>query len=1751
MANTDKETTVVSDLTEREAVQLSKLPAGQQGGLQASDSDNAPAQPSSSISLPPPPSSASQPHPSARPALVQLGSSPGATPTSTALHPKKFSAVNINKKFSKRIPPHPRPCPLHLYPHPQNQAAPSPTARPQAPASTSHPRLVTTKLTASNPSSSTTGPGWSRPSSATPPTTNGTPAPNGGTSLLSSPIPAPASASSPSAAPQLPAAGKVIQPQPRALLVQHGAVGTGESKAPSKPVWGNIKMAAGSPPHPDARVQNDFPTAAEVAQVAETVRNAKATDTREAAETAAANKQARMEEADTFRGVHLDPNAHHWDEMEEDDDNFLDAVIDFGDGRQYKIQSTDPPSGTHASSRLDDASATDGTSAQPNVSVSKEERFADDFDRSWPRSRTSPVSSEAETLPAPTAPVAHPAPAAQATLPPQDSRVLFNERSNRLEPYSSANPPHRPGQASFPPKRNSHHDHASSPSDLRVPRDFPPASPLLGNIQLLQKSGPGEYPPRARGFSGSGSGSFGPGSNGFHTDRPGYGGRNPPMRRDGPSSGSNNMHPPSSPRLTRDEHHPYRNASPVELRDRDDHRGRTNMGPPPPPHSLRGSSRESTGRQLPPHLASTTGAPLRRVPSRDPQMPTSATSSGFPGHSPALSHASLSAPELDEMKKNLMQNAAARAKQRRQEEEAEREKEKERARRKAAEMEEKIKAAEVEKKAEELENAKNKAVNTIIQEAVKIAESPKLNASEHLPSHHPPFSGLPLRRPSSLKPAVRPPMHHRTPSHPTASEAQSSSTPTSALPPAVRAESWRSKAAPASAPPVHEALAASQLPPAASPAQSTSFDRPAALQRLESIATDGGDDLEVVDFEDMAKFMGVPDAPAVEPSIEEEPETGANKSMRTPRPVASDFFDDAPVIETLPVIPPPPGPAVVAPPAQTPAEDGGAPSTTWRPKPMQPSVVSQGRASVSEIKDGAGTAASKEEPVRPRGTSAAGTTHGSDNISPSSSREGILTTADHHPHSHTQTVIAPLMHTNNQRTPRVQSFYREPAMSALDDTMSRIKGALHGMHAGEPSKAVSPSSISESSAEPPTRAPPSGPAHFSTKSPPRERWAPPAVRLRGYDLEVKEVFDVSGMEPPHSPKPMWNMPLVKLPPLSPILEPVSKKQMLFIARHTYPMRWDILSFDPPVEGMSRRDLSLNDLLFIRPPAGYKGKPKHRVVLPRPKQFSTGPRVNIPAHGPPRINGAFGRPSGADNLTTWRKTVPPPTPKSEAVEITPVTAESVLNTTSRSPPPDLAKTDANVMSIPKSTPSSASSSPSKNDEYASSVRPRPQPKMPAGSVVACRRDSRIDAVEADPNSLVSFIVSSELEDSRGESQAPTPTPPQPSITVSPPPGHRRVSDPISSSSWPKANGRLSPKASGETALPALVQSKLESKASDDDSSEPAPITPPQHHTASWVRPSMNLAVKEPTARGPDPEHLKAVWSQTSNKAGLHAVNSLEGIADDLTALPFTLQDVKSEDGETPPPIPSAPSRMSLHEVTRAFQQVPQSAAATPHRTQISPPSTSAPVARPSPYSYQMPPAPSAMRPTYVPYPSPMISHSPSPAVVYPHHIASSPVPSRMAVGGHNPMYPQPMWMTMPGPAPNPNNMMRSPYPAQMMTYPSPSTPTMYPHALPSPMPNPAQQQNAMQANRNRNMAMMSPVMSQAAPQMYAASPVLMHAAAMQVPPTHGYMPLGRTPSRPDHGHMPAQPSPHGAPSNSHTHHPGFNQVPQQSYMRPQW
>jgi serine/arginine repetitive matrix protein 2 len=393
--------------------------------------------------------------------------------------------------------------------------------------------------------------------------------------------------------------------------------------------------------------------------------------------------------------------------MEEDDDNFLGGVIEFGDGRQYKVEpsgrpsespplseSVSLPNSNHLTrSRVDDVALLKNPSTE--VPVSKEERFADDFDRSWPRSRTSPALPTRDFPPSsgqlptsaragPTAPISP----VTAHSPQETSRVLFNERSNRLEPYSNARAgPH-------PSKRGSHHESSISPTDLKSARDFPPASPLHNNIQLLQKHGNADFPSRSRRFSGGSSGGIGSGYSGsYQRDRE-------QLPRD---------EPPNSPRISRNN----RDLSEIPGQDRDNgERGRRSvMGPPAlPPHALRRQSKES-GRQLPPHLAEispSTTAPRGRLSSRDSKFPSGSSAAPRPpSQSPALSHASavlvspslpqLSAPDLDEVRKDVMQSAAARAKQRRQQEEEERDKEKERARRKAAEIEQRMKVADVEK----------------------------------------------------------------------------------------------------------------------------------------------------------------------------------------------------------------------------------------------------------------------------------------------------------------------------------------------------------------------------------------------------------------------------------------------------------------------------------------------------------------------------------------------------------------------------------------------------------------------------------------------------------------------------------------------------------------------------------------------------------------------------------------------------------------------------------------------------------------------------------------------------------------------------------------------------------------------------------------------------------------------------------------------------------------------------------------------
>lgn len=1503
----------------------------------------------SSVSASNTPEPPSQPQSSAtpsRPSLVPLGSSQSSNSTA-APHPKKFSAVNVNKKFLEKTAQAASATPSSASSAAKLNAA---IARPTAPPIASHSRLVTAKLTA-NPISSTAG--WSRPASVAS-TANASP---------NSTSPLPTSAITPnqgSAAPQLPHSGKVIQPQPKSVAqLSHSTLK--DSGSGNKPVWGNPNPPSAAPVRYDIPSE-DFPTAAEAVKgtMASAKKPAKVEDSK-----SEAAKQARQEDADAFRGRHLDPNAHHWDEMEEDDDDFLGGVVEFGDGRQYKVESVD---------------GGDTTTTGAEVETVRD-RFLDDFDRSWPRSGNSPQPSSKD-LPVPQHDTRSPREGHNGLHPsssPVESRALFNERSNRLEPYNHA----KPG-----PPLNTKRGFLDG--DSRQSRDF---NGTQQHVQVLHKP-PGDFPSRNRRFSGASNGSAAPSMSPRDNYFP---------RRDGP---------PPSPRMSRDGAHLMAPSTSHGGRERDGAR-RGAMGPPPvPPRALKNA--QETGRQLPPHL--TQVPPLRREPRPEPLTPASSKAPSLPSHSPLLSAAPLSAvspvigsmaglplppgANLDEVRKDVMHNAAARAKQRREQEEAEREAQKERARKKAQELEEKMKAAALEKEKKEKELAEAEArdrapppvttqdatVNSFIEDAVKRAKS-------IVPTQEP--STTPITKQAD-------PNTHAKPAQPI-----------------VKTDSWRSTG-----------------PPAA-PAQqqqrrlSSGFVA-SATTALDAAVDSKQDDLEVVDFSDMSQFMHGPRS--------NEAKVGQPASARPPRPTASDFFEDK----------------------QQPADSDTNQSSTWRRKPA-PSVQQDPTASTS----GDGPNAQRVSPLKVEEPVADAQTI---SVAPSASREhsGQESTSGRHD-------LSPP--SGPPRSPRSQTFYKEATMSSLDDTMSRIKGAIVHMKTGPPESHPAPARH------------PGGPSTLRPAF--REKWVPPALRPRplGFiDDDDREVFDVTMTALP--PTPPLSTFMVQLPAQSRVIEPLSRKQMQLFQRVPLPARFEVLSFEPPVEGMTRKEFTVTDVLFRKPI--FKGKlPKYRVALPR-RQSKMALR-------------GFGK-GPVDNTASWRKPASGPSPKS--LEDT-ADVPASLETMSRSPPPETLPSETNAPSLPKTDDSSRIDS-------SATARARPQPKMPVGSSVAIMRDSKIDVVEANIQSSVNFIVSDELEESRESAQTMEDL--HIEVTVSStattlPAPDVRAALPTSST-----DQHVTPSPAVEKApTPQPIESKNSENASLNERSAPQST----HQTSPWARSSMNIPpIMESTSTVP--EHLKALWEQPAEKSELRPVNSLEAIPDDLTSLPFTLQEVKSEDGATPPPAPhQPPSRMSLHEVTRAFQQVPQSSSSSsaPPRPSISPPSTNAPVARPqSGYSYA--PA-NGMRPAYGAYPSPIAS-SPSP-MMYPHPppMNASPVPGRMQV---NPMYPQ--WIPM-IPTAGPNGM-RPPYPTpQMMPYAtSPAGTPGYPQHSGVPHNMMQHQHQAQQhgspANRARSMPGMSPAMSQAP--MYPTSPMLMHAhghthppAAMPGPPAaHGYapMPAGRSQARTD-------------------------------------
>jgi serine/arginine repetitive matrix protein 2 len=129
--------------------------------------------------------------------------------------------------------------------------------------------------------------------------------------------------------PLVPLTGKVIQPHHRGGIQSTSRPKPESTNGSSKLAWKNVKQGEGAAT--GIAVQSDFPTAAEVAQgafcgrmrvipvrshtfagrlngVPEKKPSTESTET-------PANSTSAATEADTFRGVHLDPNAHHWDEV--------------------------------------------------------------------------------------------------------------------------------------------------------------------------------------------------------------------------------------------------------------------------------------------------------------------------------------------------------------------------------------------------------------------------------------------------------------------------------------------------------------------------------------------------------------------------------------------------------------------------------------------------------------------------------------------------------------------------------------------------------------------------------------------------------------------------------------------------------------------------------------------------------------------------------------------------------------------------------------------------------------------------------------------------------------------------------------------------------------------------------------------------------------------------------------------------------------------------------------------------------------------------------------------------------------------------------------------------------------------------------------------------------------------------------------------------------------------------------------------
>ena len=574
----------------------------------------------------------------------------------------------------------------------------------------------------------------------------------------------------------------------------------------------------------------------------------------------------------------------------------------------------------------------------------------------------------------------------------------------------------------------------------------------------------------------------------------------------------------------------------------------------------------------------------------------------------------------------------------------------------------------------------------------------------------------PLLRTLSLRATGRPSNDLTRPAHPPV-PTQIADPPS--ISPVSEVNSWRNKNRVAPPPPLSHVQV---LPVSASLAPAKPL--PSMLHGEEILAVHPDDDLEEIDFSDMAKFAGIPDA-----SREEE---------------------------------------------QMSKSDSGP----WRRKQRQDEpYISSSSGSVGQITTGVKPELHKEVELSKSAPSAE-----TSSTSPGKTKFVVPTP---------QPVVNGLT-----RAPR-GPVYREATMSALDDTMSRIKGALDGMQTTDQTKGPVLSSSTDSIVLPTqTQLSPSKPVPSSIPAPPTppskpSKWMPPALRARDADFsqQLNEVF-ATIPEPPRSPEPAWKAFVVRLPKHSRPVKPLTEQQFYLNQKSTGPARWDILSFDPPVPGMQRREFSLVDILFPKPrKRRYIISIPNSRVMPVSKSDTEAPKVHLPPNpmASRTVAGAFGRPSEATQRSSWRKST-----TIQATTAESLTSDSEFNPVSRSPPPDLASNPTQAIAT-------------RVDDFIPN-RSKLEPKMPAGSAVAFYRNSRVGSLDSAPTSTVSFTVSSELE--AGHKSHPL-VPLSPSMN----PGTIGSARP-SNLSDKSARDELRSQPTSPEFVPTLIQSKAGSKSSED-------------------------------------------------------------------------------------------------------------------------------------------------------------------------------------------------------------------------------------------------------------------------------------------------------------------------------------------------